>query len=300
MDPKVLKGLLSLGYGENVEIPYGDLKIPEEFQRELRPRNWDEFVPALFGRAVVVELLEGGLPESLTPGDKVTVDGIHRVEEGHSHGMWTEHDVPSVLYQGTYEQAAGLYHLANIRRVALAAADSFRGACFSGDEDMQALDADLLDIGLDGWCMGRADRDCTAIGTVIALTEKYGREHTLYVLDVISECWSWRDDQEETYAASSPHVRVIKGFGEYLRPEKRIGHRRYPRRWDPENAPMLTAYIATTYGGQEGLLNFLARAATLRAAGGGGGMAAAVEEHVHKCFLAARREMRAAADEAAA
>jgi hypothetical protein len=283
MDPKVLKGLRDLGYGENAEIPAEELIVTAEFQRKLRPRNWDEFIPALFGRAIVAEV----------KGKHYLVDGIHRFDEGQRHGMWETQPVPCVLYAGcTMAQAAGLYHMANVSRIALKAADSFRAACYSGDENMRALDQDLLDVGLDGWCMGRAERDCTAIGAVLQVAEKYGREHALYTLDTISECWGWVDKDDEAYAESSPHHRTVKGFGEYLRPEKKIGNRRYPRRWDRENGPILSGYIATHYPGQVGLLSFLARASQRRAAGGGGGLAAAVEEHVHHCFLAARRELR--------
>jgi len=251
----------------------------------LKPRNWDVFVPALFGRSIVAEV----------DGVNLVVDGIHRINEGEQHGMWERQDVPSVRYAGcTKEQAAGLYHLANVKRVALKAADAFRAACFSGDAEMRALDADLLDIGLDGWCMGRADRDCAAIGAVLAVVEKYGREHALYALDVISECWSWSDSSEEDFADSSPHHQAIKGFAEYLRPSKKVGGRRTPRRWDRENALMLTGYIATRFPGQEGLLSFLSRAASKRAgmAGGGGGMTLAMELMIHDCFNKARREMR--------
>jgi hypothetical protein len=284
MDPAVRKGLLALGYGENVEIPYEELHVSAEFQRLLKPRNWDEFVPALFGRGIVAEV----------KGKNYLVDGIHRVEEGRVHGMWETQGVPCVVYAGcTYEQAAGLYHLANVRRVALAAADAFRGACYSGDEAMRALDQDLIDLGLDGWCQGRAERDCTAIGAVLGVAEKYGREHAMYVLDTISECWSW-NEEDEGFADSSPHHRTVKGFGEYLRPEKKVSGRRYPRRWDRENGPLLTNYIATHFPGQEGLLSFLARAGARRAAGGGGGLAVAVELQVHECFLKARRELRPA------
>lgn len=283
MDPDVLKGLLALGYGTNVEIPYDELHVPVEFQRQLKPRNWDEFVPALFGRAIVAEV--NGVNE--------LVDGLHRVEEGATHGMWKAQKVPCVKYAGcTAEQAAGLFHLSNARRIALAAADEFRSACFSGDKEQQALDQDLLDIGLDGWCRGRSERDLTAIGTVVKLAEQHGREHALYTLDIISDCWSWVDKDDERYAESSPHMRVVKGFGEYLRPAKKITGRRYPRRWDREDGPMLTNYIAMNFPRQEGLISFLTRAQTRRVGVGGGGSAVGMELQIHDCYLKARRQLR--------
>jgi hypothetical protein len=282
MDPTVLKGLLALGYGENVEIPYDELHVPEEFQRALKPRNWDTFVPALFGRAVVAEV----------DGENWLVDGLHRVDEGHTHGMWAEANVPSVLYAGSNkEQAAGLFHLSNARRVALRAADEFRSACYSGDESARALDVALLDLDLDGWCQGRAERDLTAVGTVVGIAEKYGMEHALYTLDTLRDIWAWDDKADERYAESAPHMRTIKGFSEYLRPVKNVTGRRYPRRWDPENGEMLTTYIATHFPGQEGLLSFLARAQMKRAGkDGGGASAVGVELQIHDCFLKAKRE----------
>jgi hypothetical protein len=289
VDPRIIQGLLGLGYGDNAEVPYGQLVVPEEFQRLLKPRNWDVFVPALFGRAIVCEV-EGSL---------YTVDGIHRVGEGEAHGMWASQDVPCVVYRDcTWEQAAGLFKYLNDGRLSLTAADRFRSACFMDEGEARLLDADLLDIGLDGWCRGRSDYDLGSIGTVVALSEKYGRAHALYTLDAIGQIWPW-DKTSDRYTEGSPNIRILKGFGEYLRESKRVLGRRRLRRWNPDDGPMLFEWIATNYPGQEGHESFIMKAQFRRVGGGGGASAVGVEEQLHDCYLKARREQRDAEQEAA-
>jgi hypothetical protein len=286
MDPKVKAGLLLLdGYGEDMEIPREELKVPEEFQRKLKPRGWEQFIPALFGRVLVAEV----------NGDKLIVDGIHRVEGGDSHHMWDGgKKVPSVLYRNcSMEQAAGLFHLLNAERVALRAADEFRSACLSGDEGARLFDENLLDRGLDGWCQERSEQDLMAVGTAVDLHEKLGLDHILYTLDVIADIWAWRNPEEdERYVPTSPHSRILRGFAMYLIPERKLSGRKYLRRWDRENTEMLTSWIATNYPGPEGMQSFLARAQTRRVGVGGGGSAIGVELQIHDAFLKAKRDTK--------
>jgi hypothetical protein len=286
MDPDVIRGLLGLkGYGENVEIPRSKLVVPEEFQRQLKPRNWETFIPALFGRAIVVEV----------DGKEWLCDGLHRVAEGDAHDMWASQAVPAIRFaNGTKEIAAAVFHLGNRDRTSVSQADQFRAACISGDAEARKLDEDLLEIGLDGWCQGRSESNLSAIGTVAALAEKYGRAHALYTLDTINEIWSWEKDDAQ-YVEASPNIRIIKGFGEYLRPEKRVGGRRRLRKWDPEDREMLTSWIAVNYPGEVGHDSFILKAQFKLKGGGGGGSAVGVEMVIHDCFLAARREQRDAA-----
>jgi hypothetical protein len=291
MDPQVVARLLGLeGYGKNVEIPYAQLVVPVEFQRKLNPRNWDVFIPALFGRAIVVEV----------EGEEILCDGLHRVEEGKANGMWDEQDVPCVRFaNGTKEIAASIFHLGNRERTGVSSADQFRAACISGDAEALALDADLLEIGLDGWCQGRAPdgEDLGSIGTVVGVVEKYGRAHALYALDFIEGIWSWM--KEDDRYVGSPNIRVIKGFSEYLRPEKRVKNLRRPRRWDQNNGPMLQEYIATNFPGEEGHESFIVRAQFRKAGGGGGGSAVGMEEEIHDAFKKAKRIQRDQQEEAA-
>lgn len=285
MDPQVVRGLLGLeGYGEDVLIPFDKLVIPEDFQRELKPRNWETFIPALFGRAIVAEV----------DGDDLLCDGLHRVMEGEQKGTWKKRGVPCVRFKDcTREQAVAIFHLANRERVSVSSADQFRAACLSGDKEAIQLDTDLKQIGLDGWCRGRSESNLGSIGTVIGVADKYGREHALYTLDVIGAIWSWHEG-DDRYTLNSPNIRIIKGFSEYLRPEKRVLGRRRLRRWNQDDTELLTEYIATNFPGDEGHESFIVRSQARRLGGGGGGGAVGVEEQIHDCLLKARRQLRAA------
>lgn len=254
-DASVIARLAKYDYGDDEMIAIRDTVRPEEFQRKLRQRTWDTFVPALFGRVILMEVR----------GKLIMVDGQHRLDYAKRKG---ETHVPSIVFRkGTMKDAAAMFDLFNTERVALKAADGFRAACVSGDRGKLALDAGLAERDLDGWCMGRARYNLTSIGSVVGLCDQTGLEHTLYTLDVLRDCWSW--DVE-----SSPHVRCIRGFGQFLRSEKKVtaaSGRLYARRWNPENRDLLTSYIATNFPGKVGLRSILAVAQQKSLGGGGGG-----------------------------
>lgn len=281
MDPQVVaRDLLPLDYGEDTLIPANQLELPEKFQRRLKPRTWETFIPALFDRIIVAEV----------NGHYYIVDGQHRFEHGVRHGMFNETPVPCTLHRGcTEEGAAAIFHLKNSAAVALRPADEFRAACYSGDERKRNLDGALLRLGLDGWCQGRAIRDCTAIGSVVVLDDNFGLSHTIYTVSVIGDIWPW-DPSFEGYAPGSPHVRCIRGFGQFLRPTKRVTGKRYPRRWHREHTEIFVNYMQKKYPDQEGLESILALAEKAARGGGGGGGSLGMELVLTDCFRRAKRQ----------
>lgn len=285
-DASVIARLGKYGYGKNKIVTLGECVVPEEFQRKLRQRSWDTYIEALFGRIIIM----------IVDGVKIVVDGQHRRDHAMRYGKETG---PAIVYEnGTMEDAAALFDLFNSERVALKAADAFRAACVSGDRGMLALDAGLLARGLDGWCHERADYNLQSIGSVMKLYSQVddihgtGLEHSLYTLDVLADCWPWS-------VPGSPHVRCIRGFGQFLRPEKgvtlRTG-RKAARRWNPADRELLTRWIAATYPSKvlgewtnEGLNSFLAKAEQKVRGGGGGGGSLGMERVLAETLNKARR-----------
>ena len=237
--PAVLERLSQYGFGENVEfsqhgkLRIDKLEIPPEFQRKLRPRNWSQFVPALFGRITVAEV----------NGHFIVVDGQHRLDEADGWEV-----LPATLFRGvSMRDAAAMFDLYNSERVALRAADEFRAACVSENDDALALDAALLARGLDGWCQGRAETDLGSIASVRTLEDQLGLDHTLYTMDFISDVWPWPQVE------GSPHVRIVRGVGQFLRSEKKVTGRKRPRKWNPAERDMLVNYLALFYPQQDGM-----------------------------------------------
>jgi hypothetical protein len=284
----VLERLAAYGYGQDTEIATTDLVVPEEFQRKLKPRNWDLFVPMLFGRLIVARLKDGRL---------VIVDGQHRWEKAKEWGM---ENVPCILFEDvSVPDAAAMFDICNSDRVAIPPADEFRAACISEDQEAQELDAALLERDLDGWCQDRAEYNLRPISSLRKLQRDVDLDHTLYSLDVISEVWPWDE------VKGSPHVRCIRGFGQFLRPEKMVlratgGRKRVLRRWDEADRELLVSYLREHYHGDIGLDNWLMRAERAARGGGGGGGSLGMEIVLRKTLTDARREARAAAEAAAA
>lgn len=278
----VLERLAAYGYGEDIEIAIDDLVIPEEFQRKLKPRNWDLFVPILFGRLIVARLKDGRL---------VIVDGQHRWTKAKEWGMST---VQCILFQDvSLADAAAMFDICNGERVAIPPADEFRAACVSEDPEAMELDAALLQRGLDGWCRERAEYNLRPISSVRKLQRDEGLKHTLYALDVIADVWPWEE------VKTSPHVRCIRGFGEFLRPEKMVlrergGRRRIRRRWNDADRTLLVTYLRNHYHGDVGLDNWLMRAERAARGGGGGGGSLGMEIVLRKALTDARREAKQA------
>lgn len=283
-DANVAARLGKYGYGKNKTVTFSECVIPEEFQRKLKPRGWDIFTKALFGRVIIMEV----------DGVKVVVDGQHRIAHAENHGMVSG---PGIVYEnGTMEDAAALFDLFNSERVSLQAADAFRAACVSGDQGMLDLDVGLLARGLDGWKRGRTEHNLAAIGSVVVLCndDAIGLDLALYTLDVIEECWPWD-------VAKSPHVRCIRGFAQFLRPVKKFTVVRgsnvklKTRRWNPGDRDMLIGYIAANFAGDEGLENVLSRAQAKAPGGGGGGGSRGMELLLDELLRKAKNAARVAA-----
>lgn len=282
-DSAVLERLAAYGYGEDVEytrtgkLRIDSLKVPGEFQRKLRPRRWGMFVPALFGRIIVAEV----------NGISLTVDGQHRLDHAVASGM---ESIPAILYRGmTMRDAAAMFDILNSERVALNAADEFRSSCWSEDTGAMALDTALLSRGLDGWCKGRGDVDLRAISSVRKLNDDLGLDHTTYTLDVIGAIWPWAE------VDGSPHVRIVRGFGQFLRPMKRVTGKKRPRRWNTDDRDLLVDYIRTFYPEGEGMKSFLSRAEGKVRGGGGGGGSLGMELLLGEVLNKARRRAKAPA-----
>lgn len=281
-DANVAARLGKYGYGKNKTVMFSECVIPEEFQRKLGKRGWDTFTKALFGRVIIMEV----------DGAKVVVDGQHRIAHAQSHDMESG---PGIVYEnGTMEDAAALFDLFNSERVKLGPSDAFRAACVSGDQGMVELDSELLARGLDGWDKGRTDQYLSSIGSVVKLYHDLGLDHTLYTLDVIEECWPWD-------VAKSPHVRCIRGFGQFFRPVKKFtvvvrgSQKSRTRRWNPNDRAMLAGFIAANYPGDIGLESFLSRAQAKSPGGGGGGGSLGMERLLDETLRKAKNAARVAA-----
>lgn len=275
-DAAVVARLAKYGYGKNTKVVISETHNPDEFQRRLKPRTWSIFVKALFGRVTIM----------VVNGENIVVDGQHRLEHAERHG---EKTAPAVMFEnGTMEDAAAMFDLFNSERIALSAAVAFRAACLSGDRAMLALDKALLARELDGWCNGREAYDLDSIGSVVMIHDQLGLDHTLYTLDVLADCWSWD-------VPKSPHVRCIRGFAQFLRPQKRVtlrSGRLQERYWDPADRDLLTAYLRLFFPPDAegtGLHNFLGLAQQKSLGGGGGGGSLGMERVLADALRKARR-----------
>jgi hypothetical protein len=295
-DSLVIERLSRYGYGVDCEMKLTALEVPEEFQRKLRARNWDDFVPALFGRLLVAEVtsING---KKLTKSRKVIVDGQHRAVEAMRQGMEM---VPCLYWEDmAMEDAAAVFDLSQSNRVALPPADEFRSACWSQDARSMALDEALLERGLDGWSYSgkdeqiagkaRASHNLRAIASVRKLENDLGLEHTCYTLDVIQQIWPWDS------VPTSPHVRMIRGFGQFLREEKfvesqRGRRRKLRRRWNRDDTGLLVAFMQENFHGELGLDNFLRRCESAARGGGGGGGSLGCEWELARMLSKARKD----------
>jgi len=265
----VIKRLAKYGFGECVELDANVLEVPNDpddpkaFQRKGLVLGWTTFVPALFGRPIVAEVRNGrGKPRLLI------LDGQHRIKEAKTAG-YTE--VPCILFKGlTFRDAAAMFDILNSDRMALKPADEFRAACISEAPAAMALDEALLERGLDGWGRGRAAINLGAVSSVRKLQRDIrpdGLGHVNYTLDVLAEIWPWPE------TLKSPHVRCIRGFGQFLREKKVIEEektgRKVLREWDPAERGLLVAHLTMKY--QHSLPGFLALAEAKVQGGGGGG-----------------------------
>lgn len=272
------------GYGDNAEVDPRDIDYEAArklFQRDLKPRDWETFVPVLFGRPIVAEVKNGRRKAILVP-----LDGQHRFHEAI---QVEEYAVPCVLYRGMApEDVAAVFDILNSDRKSLPAPDEFRAACLSGAEAAVALDKALLERGLDGWCRRDGYKRLTVIGSVRVLQNELGREssdgkgqgdpetgleRTLYALDTIRQVWPWDGPDA---VAKSPHTRVVQGFGQFLRPEKvrpkagdKVGAK-FIYRWDRENTGLLVEHLRVKYNVVGGLYDLLEKAEKLAPARAGG------------------------------
>ena len=256
------------GYGENALIDPRDLDnaaARKLFQRELKPRDWERFVPVLFGRPIVAEVKIGRKVVL------VSLDGQHRSYEAEVAG---ETEVPVVLYPGmSPEDAAAVFDLINSDRKGLAAEDEFRAAIHSGAEAPTALDKALLERGLDGTCRREGYKHLSVISSVRVLQKELGLEHTLYTLDVIRAVWPW---DGPTAVAVSPHTRVLRGMGQVLREERSRSRSasdstKYIYRWDRENTDLFVEHLRLKYNQLGNIGELLTKAQALALGGGGGG-----------------------------
>ena len=308
---KVMERLSAFGFGEDVMLDPTSLKVPEEFQRDEKARGWKKFVPALFGRLIVVEV----------DGEDLLVDGQHRNAGAKRANVKV---VPAVRFSRTLDgrgmtlaDAAAMFDICNSQRVALPAADEFRAAIVSEDEDAIALDEALLVRNLDG--TGRGNRSghpnaetLKSISSVRKLQYDLGLDHTLYTLDVINEIWPFAEIK------TSPHVRIVRGFGQFLRPEKTVlasakGRRRVNRRWNLADRQALVEYLGLRFGPKEtpedapedmredllldGMNRFLMLAEARARGGGGGGGSLGMELVLKDMLSKARRYARERAEQ---
>jgi len=296
----ILERLKAFGFGENVDVDPTSLDIESAralFQRALKARNWEVFVPALFGRPIVAEIKNGRRRPKLW-----VLDGQHRVYEAIQAGIDT---VPCVLYKGmTPENAAAMFDILNSDRKSLPAPDEFRAAVVSGNAAAVALNLALLERGLDGTCLLDGYKHLSVISTVRVLQDEItkhtddaeaGLEHTLYTLDTIRAIWPWDgpDSIEKT-----PHTRAVRGFGQFLRPEKARevqGSNKTAKeiaRWDRKDTKLLIDHLRTRYGpqyGEKGLDDFLRLAQGKTPGGGGGGGTLGMQWALDDEFQAALR-----------
>jgi hypothetical protein len=305
VDTSILERLAAYGFGEDVVLPIDSIEVPEEFQRELKPRNWGVFAPPLFGRPSVAEVTKAG-GKKLAEPRLLGVDGQHRIHEAKIQG-YTE--VPCVLVKDmTLEDAAGWFDIANHARVGLPQQVEFRAACMSLNANALALDKALLARGLDAWPYTlRTPHSLKAVTSVRVLQTELGLEHTLYTLDVLSDIWPWveKEGLPEGLATvpTSPHARAIRGFGQFLRPEKKVqkGARTKVtamRRWNPQDRDLLVGFLREHHGGEYGLDNLIARAENSRRGGGGGSLG--MEITLASVLRRARKEANETAAETAA
>ena len=278
-DLGVLERLARYGFGEDVKLPVSSIEVPEEFQRELKPRNWAIFAPPLFGRPSVAEVTSvGGQP--LVKPRLLGVDGQHRIYEAQANGHT---EVPCVLVRDmTMEDAAAWFDLANSARSGLPAQVEFRAACLGIDPQAQALDKALLERGLDAFPYTlRTPHSLRPIGSVRLLQRELGLEHTLYTLDVLRDIWPWPTETGGSGApdvvAISPHVRAIRGFAQFLRPEKKVQKSARSkvtvmRRWNQEDRQLLVDFLRKYHGGEYGLSNLITKAEGITGGGGGGSL----------------------------
>jgi hypothetical protein len=301
----MLGRLSEFGFGENQKFDPNKLEVPREFQRDEKDRGWHYFVPALFGRLVVVKV-----------GKRLLlVDGQHRNEEAKRAG-YTE--VPAIFFEKTpagramvLADAAAMFTVCNGQRVALPAPDEFRSAIVAGDPQAVALNDALLARNLDGTGRGQAGypnvETFKSISSVRSLQYQLGLDHTLYALDVINDIWPFAE------VKTSPHARIIRGFGQFLRPQKTVlatakGRTRQNRRWNPADKQVLVDYLRLRYGDREapagtpdslvaslrldGMNAFLQRAERRVKGGGGGGGSLGMELVLKDCLTEARRHAR--------
>ena len=276
-DVGILERLARYGFGENVMLPVDSIEVPEEFQRELKPRNWAVFAPPLFGRPSVAEVVEAN-GKKLIKARLLGVDGQHRIYEAKVNG----HDeVPVTLVRGmSLEDAAAWFDLSNHARVGLPAQVEFRAACMSLDPGALALDEALIERGLDAWPFTlRATQGLRAINSVRVLQRELGLEHTLYTLDVLRDIWPWPTTTPpgSDVVMTSPHTRAIRGFGQFLRPEKKVQKSARSkvtvmRRWNPDDRQLLVDFLREHHAGEYGLSTLIHRADGITAAGGGGSL----------------------------
>jgi hypothetical protein len=299
-DVGILERLSRYGFGEDVELPIDSIEVPEEFQRELKPRNWAVFAPPLFGRPGIAEVVSANGRKLKTPR-LLGVDGQHRIYEAKVNGY---DKVPCTVVRGmSLEDAAGWFDLANHARVGLPAQVEFRAACMSLDSNALALDEALLERGLDAWPYAlRAPQGLRAISSVRVLADQTSLEHTLYTLDVLADIWPWptQTPAEAGAVMTSPHVRAIRGFGQFLRPEKKVQKSARSkitslRRWNKDDRELLVGFLRQHHEGQYGLESLIARAEGKSAGGGGGSLG--MELTLASILRRARKEANEAAME---
>lgn len=303
-DTGILQRLARYGFGEDLTLPVDSIEIPEEFQRELKPRNWPVFVPVLFGRPSVAEVISADGRELRKPR-LLGVDGQHRVHEAKNNGLT---EVPCVLVRGmSLEDAAGWFDVANGARVGLPAQVEFRAACMSLDPNALALDKKLLERGLDAWPYAlRAPASLRAISSVRLLQKETDLEHTLYTLDVLAEIWPWPTTTPPEFGSvsTSPHVRAIRGFGQFLRPVKKVQKSARStvtslRRWNRDDRQLLVDFLRKHHSGEYGLSTLLQKAEGNARGGGGGGGSLGMELTLAGILRKARKEAKEASEGAA-
>jgi hypothetical protein len=213
------------------------------------------------------------------------------------------------------EDVAALFTLDNSTAVNLPPQDEFRAACQALDPNALALDEALLERGLDGWPLpegqktGRAPQLLRPISSVRKLQDDLGLEHTMYTLDVICDIWPWPSEDDTNVPVvwtDSPHVRIIRGFGQFLRSEKRVQKSARSkvtvlRRWNPKDRDLLVSYMRETFTTPDvlginasGMDTLLALAEKEAPGGGGGGGSLGMELVLRKVLNKARYAAREA------
>jgi hypothetical protein len=172
---------MPLNWGKNSMLPVADLlRAPDytptldEYGRvvvEARAQAIaEDFVPAAFSRPMVVKRADGTY---------VMPDGNHRILAAHIKGL---KQVPVVLYEGlTLAEEAALFVRVNQARSRVSKVSEFHAECVAHDANALALDALLLEHGLDGRGL---EREGTIPFTAIAPAQAAVRFGGLELLDM--------------------------------------------------------------------------------------------------------------------